>query len=121
MSGRVLVVDDEPSMRFLERVMLEPLGIAVEEADTGEAALRILESDPGFDLVVLDYRMPGLTGLEVARDLRAGGNRTPIILYSGFLAEALAGEVESLDLRFVDKSDPDELVSAVQDLVPGGR
>jgi two-component system nitrogen regulation response regulator GlnG len=73
MADRVLIVDDEESMRFVLRKALEKEGYEVEVAATGEAALaRAAEGQLG--LVLLDIRMPGVSGLDVLSRLRAGGD-----------------------------------------------
>jgi DNA-binding response OmpR family regulator len=68
--GRVLVVDDEPSIRLLCRVNLPFAGFDVVEAADGEAALARLE-DEEVDLVLADVMMPGMSGLEFVEQLRA--------------------------------------------------
>jgi CheY-like chemotaxis protein len=116
---RVLVVDDEPSMRFLERVVLEERGMEVEEAASGEDALaRCTDAaTAGYDAVVLDHRMPGLTGLEVAERLRAAGDATPLFLFSGWLDPDVRARATALDMGFVDKASPDALVALVAQAV----
>lgn len=69
----VLVVDDTPETRRLMRRILERDGIRVLEAESGEAALHAIATDRP-DLVVLDLRMPGISGQEVARRVRAHGD-----------------------------------------------
>lgn len=71
----VLVVDDEPDVRLVARLILEGAGHAVREVDSGEGALEALESDDLPDVVLLDVRLPGIDGWEVLRRLRspAGG------------------------------------------------
>lgn len=114
MALRVLVVDDEPSLRFFQRIVLEEHGIDVEEAGDGAAALRRCSEDiDGYTMIVLDYRMPGMTGLEVAQELRDHGDSTPIVLYSGYLDPAVAVAAGELGLTMVDKSDTERLVSLV--------
>jgi CheY-like chemotaxis protein len=66
----VLVVDDVPDTRRLMRRILERIGLAVVEADTGEAALEVIERRRPA-VVVLDLRLPGMTGFDVARWVRA--------------------------------------------------
>jgi CheY-like chemotaxis protein len=66
----VLVVDDVPDTRRLMRRVLERDGLAVVEAGTGEAALEAIEREHPA-LVVLDLRLPGITGFDVARWVRA--------------------------------------------------
>lgn len=75
---RVLVVDDEDSMRDLVTTALEFVGFVVQSAADGFAALAAV---PEFapHLIVLDVNMPGLDGWEVCRRLRAAGDTTPVI------------------------------------------
>ena len=71
---RILVVDDMPDTRRLMRRVLELAGMFVIEAGSGEAALeQIVTARPA--LVVLDLRLPGMSGLEVARWVRAHADR----------------------------------------------
>ena len=66
---RILVVDDEPSIRDLLRVILESRGFEVTEADNGVTALRAFEAE-NSDMVILDVMMPQMNGLECCRRLR---------------------------------------------------
>ena len=66
---RVLIVDDNLSMRELMAEMLEDEGYVLIQADNGEQALQIVESDPP-DLILLDVRMPGMSGFEVCKRVR---------------------------------------------------
>ncbi len=83
----VLVVDDEPDIRLLVRLMLETAGHEVTEAATGEAALAaVAERRP--DLLLLDIRLPGMDGWEVLRKLRAeDDDRLPIVIMSAHSSE----------------------------------
>jgi DNA-binding response OmpR family regulator len=67
---RVLVVEDDHDLRMLLRLLLEDEGYAVTEAATGDQALERFAREPSH-LVLLDVRLPGLSGLEVCRALRA--------------------------------------------------
>jgi len=71
----VLVVDDEAALRRTLRASLATSGFAVEEAGTGAEALIAVRRRP-FDLVLLDVNMPGLSGVEVCRQIRAIAPRT---------------------------------------------
>ena len=110
----VLIVDDAPDIRFMLRVVLEDAGMEVEEAGSGEAALRRLADPAGIDAVVLDQRMPGLTGLEVARQLDEGGPHPPVVLFSAYLHPSLQAEAAELGLTTVDKTDLFELVEVLR-------
>ena len=77
----MLVVDDTAVNRELVRLMLEPLGLRIEEATGGAEAVQVAMSTP-FDLILMDVRMPGVDGLEATRVIRGASlaNRsTPII------------------------------------------
>ncbi|HHH44922.1 MAG TPA: response regulator [Gammaproteobacteria bacterium] len=70
---KVLVIDDNPSARVILCRYLEAFGFTVRETGSGNEALRLLEAaDPPFDLVLSDWKMPELDGIEVAR--RIGSN-----------------------------------------------
>ncbi|HEY5409695.1 MAG TPA: ATP-binding protein, partial [Caulobacteraceae bacterium] len=80
-SVRILVVDDAAVNRELVKLMLEPLGLRVEEASGGAEAVQAAMNTP-FDLILMDVRMPGVDGLEATRVIRGASfaNRTtPII------------------------------------------
>jgi CheY-like chemotaxis protein len=82
---RVLFVDDEESLlRSYER-LLPRLGYKVQAVADGRAAIDAFRADPsGFAVVVTDLTMPGMTGVEVAREILAIRPNTPIILSSGY-------------------------------------
>ncbi len=76
---RVLVADDEPSIRFVLRETLEELGCEVTEVEDGDAALESLGSGD-FQLAFLDIRMPGPSGLELLDRLAATGSQTAVVI-----------------------------------------
>lgn len=82
---RVLLVDDEPTQRLLEREILEQPKYQVCEAADGATALAILREQE-FDAVLLDVRMPGMDGNEVCRRIRTelGLSLLPVIMVTGF-------------------------------------
>src|SRR3546814_2550644 len=84
--GNTLVVDDEADVRLLVQLMIdqENRGLrVVGEAASGDEALQVRRR-LDVDVVVLDHRMPGLTGLETATALLAEAPALPIVLYSAF-------------------------------------
>ncbi|HTI88813.1 MAG TPA: response regulator transcription factor [Alphaproteobacteria bacterium] len=78
---RVLVVDDDEFFRESLAQNLADAGFVVETAANGEEAIEHLAggNEPPADLVILDWKMPGLTGIEVLRRVRQGGVETPVI------------------------------------------
>ena len=78
---RVLLADDSGTMRTIIRRSLESLGVtgAVEAAD-GLQAIELFKAGNGFDLVFTDWNMPGKSGLEVVREIRALDPRVPIVM-----------------------------------------
>jgi two-component system KDP operon response regulator KdpE len=68
--GRILVVDDEPQIRRVMRVTLSGAGYLVGDARSGEEALEKLHEER-FDLVLLDVNLPGISGIETCRKIRA--------------------------------------------------
>lgn len=79
---KVLVVDDDPFFRELITDLLEPVGYDVWTAHDGLAGLDAMYNGP-FDLILTDYRMPGMTGIEMAAFIRRSDTVTPIILITG--------------------------------------
>lgn|SRR5574337_37316 len=70
---KILVVDDFSTMRRIVRNLLAELGFAsanMQEADDGNSALAVLRSNP-IDFVVTDWNMPGMTGIDLLRSIRA--------------------------------------------------
>jgi two-component system nitrogen regulation response regulator GlnG len=78
-AARVLVADDEPSIRFVLRETLEEQGFEVVEVEDGDAALAALNAGE-FQLAFVDIRMPGLTGLEVLDRLSQQATDTSIVI-----------------------------------------
>jgi CheY-like chemotaxis protein len=83
-SLRVLLVDDDILVSMGAADMLLDLGHSVTEAQSGTDALKLLESDGQFDVVVTDYAMPGMNGFELAQRIKASHPRLPIVLATGY-------------------------------------
>jgi PAS domain S-box-containing protein len=90
-SGVALLVDDEALVRASTADMLWDLGYDVVEASSGEEALRLMQESRHFDILVTDHLMPGLSGTDLARVVRASWPGTSVLLVSGY------GEREGLD------------------------
>ncbi|MEI9952328.1 MAG: response regulator [Pseudomonadota bacterium] len=90
----VLVVDDEQLVRAHLRRALELRGFRVDEAGSGEAGLaRFAASAP--DVILLDFMMGDMTGIDVIRRIRESGSRVPIVLSSGYLDSSSEQALES--------------------------
>ncbi len=78
----VLIVDDNKLICWsLQKVITRDLGFNVVSVSTGEEALKLLEESK-FHLIILDYALPGISGLEVLSKLRERGNLIPVIMIS---------------------------------------
>jgi len=86
-SRRLLVIDDDASYRGSVGWLLRKLGHTVAEAESGSSGLALLRQQP-VDLVMTDLVMPGLTGWDVARLVKAVHPRLPVVLVTG-CAEAI--------------------------------
>jgi CheY-like chemotaxis protein/anti-sigma regulatory factor (Ser/Thr protein kinase) len=83
-SLRVLLVDDDILVSMGAADMLLDLGHSVTEAHSGNHALKLLETDLPFDVVVTDYAMPGINGFELAQRIKDRNSKLPIILATGY-------------------------------------
>jgi PAS domain S-box-containing protein len=82
--GTALLVDDEDLVRMSTADMLSDLGYAVIEVASGEEALRLIESGERFDLLVTDHLMSGMSGTDLAREVRSAKPDIPVLLVSGY-------------------------------------
>lgn len=101
---RLLLIDDEATVRQTIAALLRASGHTVTEADDGAAGLALLAETP-VDVVVTDLGMPDLTGWDVAREVKARSPRLPVILLTGWGDQAAreAGYQEGLADRVVAK------------------
>ena len=83
MSDKILIVDDEPSNRNILRQELTHRGYAIETANDGPEALGKVESSRP-DLMIVDYMMPNMSGLEVLKELRNRENDIPVVMITAY-------------------------------------
>ncbi len=112
---RILVVDDEESVRWALRKALERAGYRVDLAPDGPTGLREAE-DSGVDLVLLDVRLPGRDGLDVLREIRKRRPELPVIMMTAYGTLQVAVEAMKLGAYdYIGKPfDMDEVVLVVE-------
>jgi CheY-like chemotaxis protein len=111
------VVDDDPDVRRFVVDLLAEFGYAVSAAADGPSGLRTLNDQGPFDLVLLDFAMPGMTGAEVARSARAVRPDQPILMMTGYLEhEAVLSELGAQPM-LQKPFDPSDLLFRVSDLI----
>jgi DNA-binding response OmpR family regulator len=111
---KILVVEDEPSIREVVALYLERAGFIAACVEDGKAALAVIEKDPP-DLVIMDLMLPGIDGMTLTQYLRERGD-TPIIMLTARRDEAdrIAGLEMGADDYVVKPFSPQELVSRVR-------
>jgi CheY-like chemotaxis protein len=88
----ILLVEDQPGVRELSASILKGVGYAVLEADGGAEALAVAAAHPGeIDILVSDVVMPGMTGPQLARELRALRPMVKVLYMTGYATEAQMG------------------------------
>jgi signal transduction histidine kinase len=114
--ARILFVDDDPLIAASTVSLLEDLGHDVIEAHSALEALGLLERGLVPDLLITDHAMPGMTGSELAREVRRRHSRLPILLATGF-AELEGEKVADLP-RLSKPYTLDQLASEISRLLP---
>lgn len=119
--GRILVIDDEVSVRELLLRVLANAGHEVTAVETGEAALMKLAKQP-FDLLVVDKNLPGMSGLEVLRLVRTHYPRLRAIMITAFTSSAAETSAKELGVHdYVSKPfGIVTIVAAVDDAIEAG-
>jgi CheY-like chemotaxis protein len=125
MAKRILLVDDEEEFRFSAGVALRQAGYRIDVAGDGPEALeKILGSQEGtepFDLLVLDIRMPGMSGTELIDELRSRDISLPVFVMTCFGDKALLDELEGKGCRALIEKPfrPRDLVDRIASLLGG--
>ena len=101
-AATILLVDDEDIVRRATADMLADIGYTVVEAASGAEALRLVRDGTAFDIVVSDYLMPGMNGVDLVRHLRDLAPALPAMLISGYstIAEGSGSELPRLAKPF---------------------
>lgn len=118
--GQALIVDDSSTERHIITGYLQELGITVNTAESGEEALEKL-SNSNPDLIVLDVVLPGKSGFEICREIKAGTvtSKIPIIICStkGSEMDKFWGMKQGADAYIPKPIDKDEFFSTVKKLI----
>ncbi|HEY1562963.1 MAG TPA: ATP-binding protein [Caulobacteraceae bacterium] len=115
----ILLVDDDPLIAGSTVALLEDLGHRVVEANSGVDALHLLTNGLRPDLMITDYAMPGMTGVELAREVQRLLPQLPVLLATGF---AELDEADQRDLpRLAKPYTQDQLATQIARLLADGR
>ncbi len=114
----ILIVDDQDEVRLTMQAILALEGWNTAEAGSGEEAVAKVGRSPDFAGLVVDYRMPGIDGLEVARRLRQSGFERPIIICSAYLDDELEGKALAVGAHTANKDDLEGLREMLGQLRP---
>jgi len=114
---RILVVEDDGEVLRAVSHMLNYLGHAVTECGHAEEAFRLVQAEP-FDLLLIDYRMPEMTGLDLIVMLRQEGCNVPVIMMTGYPATEERVTAQNLGVFAILKKPitPEQLSSAMAEI-----
>lgn len=116
--AKILCVDDEENQLILRKLMLERAGYRVVTCNSAAQAIELFRSET-IDLVIVDYYMPGMNGLSLARELRQT-KKVPIVVLSAFVE--LPGEtIGSADVWVTKGISSEELLTRLEELLNKGN
>ena len=120
---RILVVDDEPDIRRICRILLETGGYTVLEAATGAEAVEQVRQHPELDLILMDIMMPNLNGWDTTRRIRSmkrsDAERVPVIAMSAnaFAEDIINSRISGMDEHLTKPLEPARLVNVLKDCI----
>jgi DNA-binding NtrC family response regulator len=122
MAKTVLVVDDDPTQRRLIQAVLEREGFAVAQAEGGHEALARLQSGGAADVIILDLSMPGMSGMETIKEMRARGFMAPVIVLTatgGVEVVVKAMQAGAQDF-FIKPASPERIIVSIRNALQMG-
>lgn len=91
----ILLVDDDSAVREVTAAILRDLGYVVIAVGSGGGALDLLDRNAQIELVILDFAMPGMNGMEVARQMRAKVPSCPVLFITGYADTSALGDIDN--------------------------
>ncbi len=122
MAKTVLVVDDDPTQRRLIQAVLEREGFAVAQAEGGHEAITRLQSGGAADVIILDLSMPGMSGMETIKEMRARGFMAPVIVLTatgGVEVVVKAMQAGAQDF-FIKPASPERIIVSIRNALQMG-
>jgi DNA-binding response OmpR family regulator len=118
----ILAIDNEPSVTTSLGWVFGPPRYQLNTVDSGAAALAALDSaDQPFDVIIVDQKMPNLTGVEVVTALRERGVQSRIIVLSAHITDEVRQTYEELGVQAIFEKPPDiNQLRAAVDALPSG-
>jgi len=115
---KILVLEDEPSIRSFVVINLERAGYEVVEAEAGEVALKLLKEQPDIRMALLDIMLPDIDGFEVCRRIRGTGSKIGIIMLTSKTQEVdrVTGLMTGADDYVTKPFSPTELIARIDAL-----
>ncbi|MGO9480571.1 MAG: response regulator [Candidatus Kryptoniota bacterium] len=98
----IMIIEDDPDIPKLARLYLKPYKDAefnLVWAESGEDAMKFLSDSQNLDIILVDYQLPGINGLEATRQIREKGIRVPIVFLTNTIDFKLAVEAMKLDVE----------------------
>jgi CheY-like chemotaxis protein len=115
---RILIAEDDEDTTNMYRIVLEARGHNVLTTNNGRQCLEVYRLSPPYDVVILDYKIPKLDGLSVAREILEINTDQRIVFISAYVKETLAQAVKGLQkvVELINKPfEPDLLADLIED------
>jgi two-component system, chemotaxis family, chemotaxis protein CheY len=123
MAKKILIVDDSPTILMSLRSMLERGGYAVSDAASGEAAVSLLKGGPKPDLVITDFNMGVMNGIDLVREVRkmASVRFVPVLMVTteSQASKRVAAKTAGATGWLVKPVQPEALLQVIKQVVPG--
>ncbi|ESQ80543.1 sigma-54 dependent transcriptional regulator [Asticcacaulis sp. YBE204] len=122
MAKTILICDDDPTQRRLIQAVLEREGFHVLHAENGPQAYDRLSTTSGIDAVILDLVMPGQSGIDTLKDIRAAGIRTPVVVLtaSGGIDTVVKAMQAGAQDFFIKPASPERILVSVRNALQMG-